>query len=148
MLVFLIAGVGHWRERLTAKEARIRAEWLDPYLAYLAKGTAESAWERLTTEGYRERHEKSDFVGNNQLVRERFGGIVSVEFIRAKPTWESLHDRRFEAVLTKWVWSKGLELNRTFELVDVPGVGYRLDGTKVGGRGGQVVPEEVPDGPW
>ena len=95
---------------------------------------------------YRQQNTQEAFTANFQLALQRFGKPTgfTIEFLTA--THEP--GRSYQRVQVRWDWEKGPTFSRTFQLVDVPGTGYRLDGATLGGRGINVIPPEVPTGPW
>lgn len=78
----------------------------------------------------------------------RWGTPLEVVVTRTYATFETTTGRAFLRTVTRWRWAGGTELFLTFELVDEPGGGYRLDRGKVGGRKSQIAPVGTPDGPW
>lgn len=141
--VFLFLG-----KRSEATTARVESEFLTPWVAAVRQGSLEEAWASLTTESYREAFPREAVAATYREVRARWGTPVEVVVTRSNATFEMTTGRAFLSTVTRWRWSGGTELYLTFELVDVPGAGYRLDRGKVGGRNRQIAPEGTPDGPW
>ena len=144
VILLIIVGVGYVRGKAAEKKARVSTEWLTPYLELIREGAAERAWETLTTERYREQFPQEKYSENVRKVRELLGTIEPVTITSLRGGGEIGTGRRYESGVTKWKWLDGVEFFRTFELVDVPGVGFRLDNARLG----KFTPNEVPLDPW
>lgn len=139
-------GISWLLDRTAATEQRVRTEFIEPYVAALRAADSQKVWRELTTENYRARHREGDFLANFQTIVERYGQPEAVDIVRVTGTAEP--GRAFQHVRTIWQWSGGRSFVRGLQLVDVPGVGFRLDGATLGGRSGSIVPADVPTGPW
>lgn len=142
----LVALWQHVAGQAEATQQRIRTEFIVPYMAALQAGDAARAWRELTTESYRARYKAADFAANFATVIKTYGRPTGVEIVTVTATIEP--DRAFEWTQTDWSWEKGRGFTRTFQLVDVPGAGFRMDGATLGGRNVRVLPNDVPTGPW
>lgn len=142
----LVAGWHHLSGQAAATEQRIQVEFITPYFEALKAGDAARAWRDLTTESYRTRHKQPDFAANVAAILQAYGRPEAVEIVTVTATSEP--GGSFQRVRTDWTWEKGALLTRIFQLVDVPGAGYRLDGATIDGRSLRVVPDAVAGGPW
>lgn len=140
------AGVGYWGSVAAETEKRIRAEFLDPYLAALRRRDARHVWSRLATERYRKRHSYADYARNLNQVLSVYGAPKEARIAFVNSTHEQ--GRSFQSVQAEFTWEKGGRFTRTLQLVDVPGAGYRLDGATLGGRNIRIVPQDIPANPW
>ncbi len=129
-------------------EERLAREWLTPYVEAIRSGRSGDAWENLTTEAYRAKYSREGLEETHRLALERFGAPKTVTITSAFGTTEISPRRKFHSTVTRWDWEKGPRFYLTFELVDVPGEGFRVDAFKFGGRHKQITPNEVPLGPW
>ncbi|BBK38362.1 hypothetical protein STAQ_34400 [Allostella sp. ATCC 35155] len=139
-------GISWFLGRTAATEQRLRTEFIEPYVAALRAADGQTAWRELTTERYRARYREGDFLANFQTVVARYGQPEAVEIVRVTGTVEP--GRTFQYVRTIWQWSGGGSFVRGLQLVDVPGLGFRLDGATLGGHNGSIVPANVLSGPW
>jgi hypothetical protein len=144
VILLIIAGVGYIRGKVEDTKARIHTEWLDPYLQLIREGTPETSWETLTTEKYRSQYSAVKYAENFRKMSGRIGDLELVTIFSLHGGWEAGAGRTYQTVKTKWKWVDGTEFFRTFELVDVPEVGFRLDKARLG----NLTPKEVPLDPW
>ncbi len=134
--------------RNAKKEARIQAEFLDPWVEAVRGAKMAQAWESLTTETYRKDRPQAAVVENYRSAVEILGKPTQVEITSVNSTTELGGGRSFQRAVTRWQWEKKPEVFLTLELVDVPQAGFRLDAARLGGRNKQIPSPNVPAGPW
>jgi hypothetical protein len=144
LILLIIAGVGYFRGKMEDTKERVRTEWLDPYLQAIREGAPDTSWETLTTEKYRDQYSAEKYAENFRKMGDLIGEIEPVTITSLRGGWEAGAGRAYQTVVTKWKWVDGTEFFRTFELVDEPGVGFRLDKARLG----SLTPKEVSLDPW
>lgn len=147
-IVFVVIFV---RGRDEKVRARIDGEFLQPWLKAAREGTMENAWATLTTENYRKTRPQADVAATYAAAARTFGKPVAVSIHGqqgVKVPGQSWHQR----TATKWTWENGTTLHLIFNLVDVPGEGFRVEsaapGTFTKSQTGYHPPQGTPDGPW
>ncbi len=144
----LVAVVTHFHRRHAATEARIDSEFLQPWAAAVRDGRVGTAWDTLTTAGYRSGRPRSAVEATWSAASARFGTLSAVDATSVTATTQLGAGRSFQQGVTRWRWSSGAEFFLTLELVDVSGTGFRLEAARPGGRNSPIQPPGLPDGPW
>ncbi len=144
----VVWGVMLVKGRTDKKEARIHAEFLEPWIESVQAGTMAQAWQTLTTEAYRKDRSQAAVVENYRAAMEKLGRPMEVVIRSVISTVELGGGRTFQRTVTRWKWEKEPEVYLTLYLVDVPEAGFRLDAARLGGHNKQITPPNVPEGPW
>jgi len=148
VLAGLAFGVRYLLSQQQSKEARIAGEWLNPWVEALKSENPSQAWENLTTEDYRKNTPREAWEQTYQSALKAWGKPTRVSIYSAQGAGEIGSGRRYERTITDWTFERGQTLMLTFELVDVPQKGYRLDAARLGGRKSYIAPADAPNGPW
>lgn len=148
MLSGLVFGFRYLQAQNQAKEARITGEWLDPWVAALQSERPWEAWENLTTEDYRKKTPREAWEKTYQTASKAWGKPTKVSIFTAHGAGEVGSGRSYQRTVTDWTFERGQTLLLTFELVDVPEKGYRVDAARLGGRKSYIAPADAPNGPW
>ncbi len=147
VLGLVVFGVRTMLERSRLKAERIQNEFLRPWVQALRQDPG-LAWQTLTTESYRKAHPQAAWLSHYQGLRQSWGAPGDVRIYTAMGAHEIGPGRSFERVVSYWKWERGPEFYLTFEVIDIPSQGYRVDAIRLGGLEDYIVPKEVPDGPW
>lgn len=147
----IVFAVMFFRSRHENTRTRIDSEFLQPWFRAAREDAMETAWTTLTTESYRKTRPQADVAATYAAATRLFG----------KPVAASIHGQQGEKVpgqswhqrtATQWTWENGTTLHLVFNLVDVPGQGYRVEsaglGTLTKSQTGYHPPQGTPDGPW
>lgn len=136
------------------KEIRITREFLQPWFEAARDGNLNRAWETLTTETYRTKNAQAAVAATWREAAEKLGPPRSAVILKATGAKKLLSDRPgYQIAGTKWTFGEGKELFLVFELLDVPGQGFRVDHARLGftrrtGNTGYLPPAGTPEGPW
>ncbi len=156
LLALALIGGGVWffLQKSRSMEARIEREFLQPWFTAARDGKTDAAWETLTTGSYRAKNAKDAVAATYRQAEEKLGPPQSAVINKATGAKELLSDRPgYQLVGTKWLFD-GKEVFLVFELIDVPGQGFRVDHArlgftrKTGLSGGYTPPKGTPEGPW
>lgn len=142
-------GYGLWwlRGRSVAKEERLRARWLEPWVAAVRADDLARVWPTHTTERYRAGRSLEATQRTYREAVARWGAPRSVTLVSAHGTRDVVAGRSFERVVTSWVFERA-GLYVTYELVEASDGTVRVDGAHPGGYTASRVPNDAPEGPW
>jgi len=134
----------HVSNRMQATESRVTDEFITPCLSAFDAGDADRIWRTLTTESFRRRVPREAFLATFAHVHARFGRPVEVTVHSVQAMRDT--ERAWQRVVTRWTWQDGPRgMLRVFDLVDVPGTGYRMHDVRLRDA---VLPDGMPAEPW
>lgn len=162
ILFFYLIGAGIWffYQKNQDKAARVEREFLQPWFTAARDGKIAEVWETLGTESYREKNTKEAVAATYRQAVEKLGPLQSATILKSGGSdvrgAKDLFSGRpgYQLVGTKWIFGEGKEVFLTFEVIDVPSQGFRVDharlgfSRKTGLSGGYNPPDGTPAGPW